>query len=190
MNDQAKVYIACPNKGSINTYTMQWALEAFVQLAPNVRLDISSCTAPLQQARCIQREAFLATLCTHMFLLDSGKIPQPYTIQKLLAHDKDIVAAPHPTRKGDEVGLMVLDRVGNEYMQHYPWTGLQGPNVVVGCGGMLIKREVLEKVGPFFCRYDAVGFLTKTEDFDYCDRAHALGYEVWVDFDLIQVHYE
>jgi len=184
-----KVYIACPNKGSIDAHTVLWLSHAIAQLSNSLVVDCLPSPYPLQQVRSMQRERFLKSDCTHMFLLDSGKVPQDHTIQKLLEHDKDIVAAPHPTRIGYEVGPMVLDRVGSEYMQHYPWKGMQGPNVVVGCGGMLIKREVLEKVGPFFCRYDDAGYVIKTEDFDYCDRAHKLGFEVWADFNLIQEHF-
>jgi GT2 family glycosyltransferase len=124
-----------------------------------------------------------------MFLLDSGKIPQPYTIQKLLRYNLPIVAAPHPAQKGNETGPMVLDRDGKgAYVQHYPWTGMQGPDVVVGCGGMLLRRDVVEAVGPWHCEYNEQGLLIRSEDFDFCDRAHALGYEVWADFDLMQEH--
>lgn len=167
---------------------MAWAIRALIQLAPNVELDIKRCTFPLQHARNVQREAFLASRCTHMFLLDSGKVPVEGTIQRLLSHNLPIVAAPHPTTIGDETGLMVLDRAGSEYIQHHPLVGMQGPDVVVGCGGMLLHRDVVEAVGPFFCRYNEVGFLARTEDFDFCDRAHALGYEVWADCEIAQVH--
>jgi len=168
---------------------MQWLLGAFVRLAPNVEVDIAPCTYPLEHARNVQREAFLASRCTHMFLLDSGKIPQPFTIQRLLYYDLPIVTAPHPTQKGHEIGPMVLDRDGNgAYVQHRPWTGMQGPDVVVGCGGMLLRRDAVEAVGPWRCEYDERGFLIRSEDFDFCDRAHTLGYEVWADFDLMQEH--
>lgn len=184
----ARVRICCPNKGSIATPTVQWLMRAFVQLAPDVEADITTCMYPLQHARNVQREAFLASRCTHMFLLDSGKVPREGTIQRLLSHDLPIVAAPHPTTIGTETGLMVLDRAGNEYIQHWPWVGMQGPDVVVGAGGMLLRRDVVEAVGPWRCEYDATGFLCRSEDFDFCDRAHALGYEVWADCDWEQIH--
>jgi len=186
----SRVRICCPNKGSIATETVQWLMRAFVQLAPNVEVDMTPCTYPLQHARNAQREAFLTSRCTHMFLLDSGKVPQEGTIQRLLAHDLSIVAAPHPTRKGDEVGLMVLDRAGSEYVQHWPLDGMQGPDVVVGCGGMLLRRDVVEAVGPWHCEYDAIGFLVRSEDFCFCDDAHRFGYEVWADCELVQVHHD
>lgn len=186
-----KVYIAVANKGSIKTETVKWLLGAFVELAPDVVAQVDSDNRPLQHARSEHRELFLRTRCTHMFILDSDCVPQPRTIQRLLAYDLPFIAAPHMSVKGDELGMMVLDRSpdGIGYVQHRPLVGLQGPNVVVGCAGMLLRRDVLEKIGPFFCRYDKEGKLTKTEDFDYCDRAHEAGYEVWADCNLVQQHF-
>ena len=51
-----------------------------------------------------------------------------------------------------------------------------------------VYRDVVEAVGPWHCEYDVTGFLVRSEDFDFCDRAHALGYEIWADCDLEQVH--
>lgn len=184
----ARVYIAVANKGSIRAETARWALRAFTELAPNVVVQMDPIRQTLQHARSVHRKLFLRTQCTHMFLLDSDCEPQPRTIQKLLAYGFPFIAAPHRTIKGDELGLMVLDRSPEGYVQHHPMTGLQGPDVVVGCAGMLLRRDVLEHVGPFFCRYDKWGRLEKTEDFDYCDRAHDMGYEVWAACDLVQLH--
>jgi len=163
-------------------------MQAFVQLAPNVEIIPAITSLPLEHARNEQVQRFLASKCTHLFLLDSDCVPQDRTIQKLLAYDMPIIAAPHPTRKGDEIGLMVLDRQGESYVQHRPLTGLQGPDVVVGCAGLLIRRDVLEALGPFRCWYDERGKLVKSEDFDFCDKAHDAGYEVWAQCDLAQQH--
>jgi len=151
-------------------------------------VHIVSTPLPLEHARNEQVQRFLASKCTHLFLLDSDCVPQDRTIQKLLAYDMPIIAAPHPTRKGGEIGLMVLDRQGDTYVQHRSLTGLQGPDVVVGCAGLLIRRDVLEVLGPFRFLYDECGKLIKGEDFDFCDRAHDAGYEVWAQCDLRQRH--
>ena len=187
-----RVCISIATKQSIDAQTVLWLLQAFVQLAPEVEVSIVANSMPLQHARCEQVKHFLTTRCTHIFLLDSDCVPQEQTIQKLLAYDLDIVSAPHPADKGYETGLMVLDRKedGHGYIQHYPLEGLQGPDVVVGCAGLLIKRHVFDLIkNPWFtCRYDKQGFLTKTEDFDFCDRARAAGIAVWADCSLVQQH--
>lgn len=186
-----RVCISTPTRGWIRAETADWRDRAFVQLAPHVELQTVLDTRPLQHARCVQVVWFLASSCTHIFLLDADCEPQDRTIQKLLAHDLPFVAAPHSTVKGHEVGLMVLDRDGKgAYVQHKPLTGLQGPNVVVGCAGMLIRRDVFEELGPpwFRCVYDERGLLVKTEDFELCDRAYEAGIGVWADCDLFQTH--
>lgn len=171
--------------------TVEWLLRAFTQLAPDVVVHLVVDSRPLQHARCEQVRRFLVTDCTHLFLLDSDCVPQDRTVQKLLAREQLIVAAPHPAIKKNEVGVVVLDRDGSgSYVQHHPWTGWQGPNVVVGCAGMLIHRAVFDIVhSPWFqCVYDNQGFLIRTEDFDFCDRAHAAGLDIWADCDLVQRH--
>lgn len=186
-----RICISTPTKGWIRAEIADWRDQAFVQLAPHAELQTILDSRPLQHARCVQVVRFLASSCTHIFLLDADCEPQDRTIQKLLAYDLPFVAAPHPTVKGDEVGLMVLDRDGEGgYVQHSPLMGLQGPDVVVGGAGMLIRREVFERLGPpwFQCEYDEQGMLVRTEDFELCDRAWVAGIEIWADCDLYQKH--
>ena len=187
-----RVCISIATKGTIQAQTVAWLLQSFVQLAPEVEVQIVADSMPLQHARCEQVQRFLASRCTHLFILDSDCIPKDQTIQKLLAYDLDIISAPHPAIKGDEIGLMVLDRKmdGSGYVQHRPLEGIQGPDVVVGCAGLLIKREVFDIIkDPWFtCSYNTQGFITRTEDFDFCDRAHAAGIAVWSDCSLAQQH--
>ena len=191
-----RVAISTATKGSIEAVTAAWREQAMVRLAPNVELHWEVSGVTLEAARCRQVDAFLASKCTHLFLLDSDTIPPPNAIEKLLAFDFPFIAAPHTSAIGRETGIMVLDRnpKGKDYIQHHPWregSGLQGPNVVVGCAGMLIRRDVFEKVGrPWFrcIHHPITGQLVKTEDFDFCDRMHACGMEVWADCNTIVHH--
>lgn len=185
-----KVCISTPTKGWIRAETSEWRLRAFTQLAPNVEIHTVITPKPLEHARNEQVHRFLASSCTDLFLLDADCVPQGQTIQRLLAYDLPIIAAPHPTMVKDEVGLMVVDRVEGGYAQHYPLRSLQGPDVVVGGSGLLIRRIVFEKLAPpwFKCLYDGQGLLAKSEDFYFCDKAHKAGYEIWADCDLPQQH--
>jgi len=191
-----KVALSTVTKGGIDAETAQWRELALLSMFPNIESHWVISRSPLQDARCEQVDKFLASECTHLFILDSDTRPLPFTIQRLLLHNKLFIAAPHTSIKDHEIGTMILDRNPSgedSYVQHHPWErgcGLQGPNVVVGCSGMLIHRSVFERIGkPWFqCRYNSEGRLTKTEDFDLCDRAFALNIEVWADCDLTQGH--
>lgn len=184
-----RVCISCVTKGTLRAETVEWLLQTFVQLAPQVVVQIVNDHRPLEHARNIQVHRFLNSICTHMFILDSDCIPQNGTIQRLLTHQLPIVAAPHPTQKGSEIGLMILDRQGDAYVQHRPWTGMQSVDAV-GTAGMLIERSVFMRFGPpwFHCAYSAAGLLTKSEDFWFCDRVRELDYTILADCSLAQSH--
>lgn len=181
--------ISVATKGSIRAETVQWILRAFIQLKPAVEIDIVNDPRPLEHARNLQVHRFLETTCTHLFILDSDCIPPDRTVEKLLSLELPIVTAPHLTEVNGEVGPMVVDRAPGGYIQHRPFVGLQK---VDACGGsgLLIIREVLEKLGPpwFRFRYDSNGLLCGGEDFYFCERASDAGYEIWADCDLIQTH--
>jgi hypothetical protein len=168
--------------------TANWRLQTYERLRPNVEIQTVVTPKPLQHARSEQVRLFLASKCTRLFILDGDCVPKDRTIQRLLAHNLPLVAAPHRANLGGQIVTMVLDRVG--YKPHRPLVGLQGPDVLVGCAGMLIHRSVFEKLGPpwFRCTYDEWGMLIDTEDFDLCNRWHAVGGEVWADCDLMQKH--
>lgn len=186
-----KVCISTPTKGQIHVAVSDWRLRAFARLAPNVVVQSVVTHRPLCHARNEQVLRFLATDCTHIFLLDSDCVPQEQAIQKLLAYDLPIVSSPHPSIVKGELGLMVLDRNpdGEGYVQHRPMTGLQRVDAVGGAG-LLITRGVLEKIGSpwFMFLYDERGLLVKSGDFYFCEKAVRAGYEIWAQCDLAQVH--
>ncbi len=185
----SRVCISIPCKGSVRAEMIEWTLRAFVELAPDVEVHIVNENAPLEHARNVQAQRFLASECSHLFLLDSDCVPKQGTIQRLLAHELPIVAAPHPTRKGAERVLMALVRSNGHYKEHLPRQGLQMVDAVGG-SGLLIERSVFEKLPrPWFrCLYDDDGLLHRTEDFYFCEQAKAAGYDVWADYALEQQH--
>jgi hypothetical protein len=144
---------------------------------------------PLDHARNLQVKRFLDSDCTHLFTVDSDCVPPTNTIQKLEAFNLPIIASPHPTIIDNEIGLMVVDKVNGGYRQHQPCTGLQKCDAVGG-SGLLIKREVFEKMKPpyFSFMYDEEGYLSQGEDFYFCQKAKANGYEIYAYCDLVQNH--
>ena len=171
---------------------MEWVLRAFVELAPDVEVQIVNDPRPLEHARNLQVHRFLAsTRCTHLFLLDSDCVPASHTIQRLLAHDRPIISAPHMTEIKGERGPMVVDRRNGGYVQHWPIRGLQRVDAVGG-SGLLVRRDVLEKTKPpwFQCQYGQDGLLTKGEDFYFCEKMSREGYDIWTDCDLVQKHFK
>lgn len=189
-----KVLISTPTKENMRVETADWRLREVMRLAAmpgvSVAVDTVKTRKPLQHARNVQVWSLLSTDCTHLFLLDADCVPQENTIPELLAYNLPIISAPHESEINGERGLMVVDPAPGGYVQHHPMVGLQGPNVRVGCGGLLIAREVFEALSPpwFVCEYDGRGELVLSEDFYFCERALFAGYEVWAQCDLWQEH--
>lgn len=187
--EQNRVAISIPTRGDFRAETVEWLLRAYTQLAPNVEVHIVNTPYPLPHARNEQVHRFLASSCTHLFTLDSDCIPIDGTVQRLLAYDLPVVVAPHASIINGEHGVVALDRVPNGYRQHHPMTGLQKCDAVGG-SGLLIRRDVLETMGPpwFMFEFDASGRLSLGEDFYFSERLTKLGIDIWVDFELVQRH--
>lgn len=182
------VLISLTTKKHIHAEVAKWLMRHYEAYS----IDIVISPNPLEHARNEQVSRFLNTHHDYLFIVDSDCVPAPNTINTLSRLNLPFVAAPHPAIKGNETGVMVLDRVSqNDYIQHTPFNkGLQVCDAV-GCAGMMIHREIFEKLDkPYFkFVYDENGFLVKGEDFDFCDRIKELGYKVYVHCDLIQTHY-
>lgn len=182
------VLISLTTKKYIHAEVTKWLMKQYEQYP----IDIVQSFNPLEHARNEQVDRFLKTHYDRLFIVDSDCVPAPTTIKTLDQLNLPFVVAPHPSIKGVETGVMVLDRVGeNEYVQHRPFNkGLQECDAV-GCAGMMIHREVFEKLDKPYFRfiYDEDGKLVKGEDFDFCDRIKELGYKVYAHCDLIQTHY-
>ena len=84
---------------------------------------------------------------------------------------------------------MIVDKTKDDrYKQHLPINGFQK---IDACGGsgLLMKREVFQKMNsPWFEFIYENGLLVKGEDFNFCEKAIKLGYEIWADCNLIQQH--
>lgn len=186
-----KVCVSIPTRGSLRAETVEWLLRAFVQLAPDVEVQIVHTPYPIDHQRNLQVIRFLESpfAGTHLFLLDSACVPKEGTLQRLLAYDLPIVSAPGNQLVAGEVGPMAVDRRNGGYVQHHPLDGLQRVDAV-GAAGLLVRREVFERLGsPWFrTEYDKQGLISKGEDFYFCEKAQEHGYEILADCSLVQQH--
>lgn len=184
--EDAKVLISIPTRGEMQAATTAWLLR---NLAANIAVDLVITPHPLEFARNQQVWRFLESDCTHLFTLDADCIPPERCVQKLLAYDLPVVVAPHASVINGETGIVALDRVKGGYRQHRPMEGLQRCDVVGG-SGLLVRRDVLETLGPpwFHFEMNEHGLMERGEDFYFSERLTAAGYDIWVDFDLTARH--
>lgn len=113
------------------------------------------------------------------------------TIERLIRHDKPIVGVNATTRsipvKATAKNLHIdFEKEENHWLQvsSKNKTGLEQVTSI-GCGVMLVKREVFEKTPrPWFWFEVIPGDKLLGEDVYFCVKAHDAGFDTWIDHDL------
>jgi hypothetical protein len=122
----------------------------------------------------------------YLLFLDADMRFPMNTLERMIAHDKDIVAANYPTRR--------LPPKPTAFKEHHPTiplrtteesTGLEQA-VSVGAGVMLIKTAILwtMELPIFNIVWDDYHRNFIGEDVYFCKKAGEAGYTIWVDHDL------
>ena len=122
--------------------------------------------------------------------VDSDMIFGPEDLNKLLAHDADIVSGLYITRRGEDKNVAykkIITRRNFPYrkpqvIEDSASTGY-GQIAAVGFGFCLIRTSVLESM---FKRYKSIfePFKGVGEDIAFCLRAKKCGYKIYIDRDV------
>ena len=121
--------------------------------------------------------------CSHILFIDSDMTFPQDMIQRLLAHDLDIVATNcarrrMPTGPTAKIGNKLVYSTLDDH-------GLQEVDTI-GMGVMLIKADVFRKMSePWFetpWRNDKRGYVG--EDVFFCFKAKEIGYKIYIDHDV------
>ncbi len=125
----------------------------------------------------------------------------------LLTFDKDVMFCPTPIFKLSQTPKGFR---GDVYWSTFEPTGKPPPNsyktlsiaprrgleriddrgAVAGSGCLLIRREVFERLrAPFVIEWDDDGLKVKGSDVTFCEKATALGFEIWTHYDYPCLHW-
>ncbi len=186
-----KIYIAIPTESGqiffelalrLSQWDRQTTIPAMVVYHPFL--------SPIDHARNTIVHDFLLTDCTHLMMVDDDIVPPVDALERLLFHDKDIVAAACPLigPNSDNELITTMNAYDLDEKQAYTIiesTGLRKVDAV-GTGCMMIKREVFEKlrVPPFLTEYNVDGIKYRGEDLNFCNQAKLEGFDTYVDFSL------
>ena len=127
---------------------------------------------------------------THILFMDADTAPPGDAIDKLLAHDKDIVAGVTPiwTPKGGPMwNVMAYDSEKKNNCGFDPAPFLELPDELfrahyVGGPAVLIKRRVFEKMEyPWFDYNSEIDAEPRRGDIHFSVKAKDLGFELWCD---------
>lgn len=130
----------------------------------------------------------------YLFSVDSDISFPPNTLERLLAHDKDVVSGLYIQRKPGLHILEIYEPNENGGVVNMPYPKLKGRNLVevAGCGFgcALVKAEVLREIGyPQFKYYSAIEHRnTVSEDVDFCKKARDKGFKIWADPNVLCNH--
>jgi cellulose synthase/poly-beta-1,6-N-acetylglucosamine synthase-like glycosyltransferase len=138
-------------------------------------------------------QAALDDNCDYVLWVDADMRFPKNTLERLLAHDKDIVGVNATTRavpvKPTAKNLTIdYEKKENHWLpvDSKGKTGIEQVTAI-GCGVMLVKRKVFEQTPkPWFYFYELPGGKTLGEDVHFCVAAHDAGFETWVDHGLSQ----
>lgn len=145
------------------------------------------------QARNQMADAFMRQGCEAALFIDCDMMFPPNGLDRLFAHDVDIVAGDYRKRAHpfSRIGWpLELKNEKGEVEGHLedPPGGLV-ERTAMGLGFMLIRRRVFEKVPrPWFARiYSGETEADRgvmTEDYYLCLKAREYGFKVWCDLDV------
>lgn len=140
-------------------------------------INVKSSLVMVARNQCV--EAARLAKATHLLFLDSDILFPADTLTRLLAHNKDIVGGLYVQRAPPHhpLGLTIDGR--HEMVA----TGLQKMQTMpTGC--LLLKLSIFDKLPKPWFNTQAVGDKIMGEDFYFCERATAAGFEIWCDGDL------
>jgi len=197
-----KILIAVPNLGAVHPKLvmklLRWSTIP-TKGVEQVAIFLPTGHIPHDSARnfCVNH-MLNNTDATHLFFLDNDVLPEDDCLEKLVEANKDIVSGLYPSmrqvpRTGETVKVFNAFRYGQvgEDGDYGLVPIMSGEGAVIpisraGGGCLLIKREVLEKVGaPWFkFQYNADGTLSHGEDIDFCRKAEQAGYQLFAHLDV------
>jgi hypothetical protein len=178
---------------SLDTVLLEWALRSFEPLSTVDQPDFDKAvmidrgTISIGQKRDVLIRLALQSplVFTHLFFLDTDVLVENMDInealRRMIAADVDIVsAAVRCKKKGWENMFWIYnkDTQRNEPVEKWNETIKLLEVDAVGAGFLLIKRDVLKGLGPPWFQVTTLG--ARTEDSEFCERAKAKGYKIYV----------
>ena len=116
---------------------------------------------------------------SHLLFLDTDMVFPADTVTRLLAHDKDIVGATYSKRMPPFYPLTVTEE--DEHIQIT--RGMRRVKLLpTGC--MLIRTSVFNALDKPYFNLVAEGDQLRGEDYYFCEKVRASGFEIWCDGDL------
>jgi len=169
-----------------------WSLMDTLKRYPNTEMAFQSGVFVHENANQLV-ELAKSKGASHLLLIEHDIVFEPDTLGRLLAHDKDVVAAPYSGRKLPREPLVYQQNNPGEepYMMSYdmfPTKLFKAYGVPTGC--TLIKMSVFDKLTKpyFFFEYDEQGKMLMSQDIYFSRKINKANMECFVDPTIQVVH--
>jgi len=184
----SKLTIAVPSKGTTNIeFTQSLKL---LQVPKGVQYEVLAVAgADVAVARNLLASDFQGD---YIFFIDDDVLAPMDAIQKLMAHDKDVVSGLYFARQ--EPHFPQLFRKNKKDPKRYDSIfDIKEELLEVdacGAGCMLIKKEVFEKLKKPYFQYIPAGEDTprKGEDFFFSEKVKEAGFKIYADTSVVCHH--
>jgi GT2 family glycosyltransferase len=181
------VLVFVPSRGTVS---VEWAFNLRGIWLPNGSETWYMCGHSIEHARNEAVNILLGTRHQWLFFLDDDVLVPEDIVKRLLYRNVEIVSALY-YRRAAPIEPVLYRAVNGSIRPLENGTPLKGLMEVdyVGCGCLLVHRRVFEKVlYPWFeykiGRRDLPEREQISEDFDFCRKARAAGFKVFVDADI------
>ena len=170
-----KIAIGLPTNRGVKPRTAESLLQMVVHTKLDYHFIVSTKGYHTAENRTYIVVQALNNGCTHLLLVDDDMIYEPDTLEKLLAHDTDIVGGLYKTRY-ENSDYLIEEK--------------DGEVLALGGGCLLIKTDVFRKIPPlwFGYKYYENGMVSMSNDWYFCEKARNAGYTIYVDRDVRPKH--
>lgn len=134
-------------------------------------------------------EEVLAKSYDAVLYADDDQALLPETLERLLAHDKDIVSGLYLARESPFVPMMfeIIEARNCVKLLSSSAGGLV-PIVAAGAGCLLVKATVFKIMERPWWRLGQIDKVGWSDDIDFCSRARQAGFSLWCDLDCLVGH--
>ena len=178
----AKIVIGLPTNRLIKPKTAQSLLELAANSKHELKIIVSVKGYNTAENRNYIAVQAVKQGCDYLFLCDDDMIYRPDTIDRLLAHGKDIVGGLYKTKYPEKQDYLI------EYLDEEK-EGLF-ECVALGGGLLLIKCDVFKKIPqPWFGYiWHDNGMVKESNDWFFCKKAREHRFKIWCDSTIQAKH--
>lgn len=163
--------------------------ESIVRLKPPSGMPMSivvARSANIAQNRNLISAKALESPCDYVFYADDDQVFLPDTIQKLVAHQRPVMAGVYASRDVPFLTHIYNEEAPEGWVRKYRLppraTGVLNC-LATGAGALLVHRRVLEALEKPYWRIGQLEPTYWSDDIDFCRRVREAGFPIVVDLD-------